>query len=575
MSHLRRISGSLLALALIVPAMVLATAPAAAQDDDEYRIPAPLVFVFANVMTNAERVGQADENWQVRVSIRTLNDNCTPTLGDLPGDTRWIEAGGEAGALLSVWECIFSITATIRDASVAQGCILTAQLAWGRTPDDADYEEGPLLTSSRPDGEQRVSIRRDPGARCATPNRAHFVIDGSDIVEPLPAASADADLLALARRAAELSEFEIRVEPDDSTGSRLPAGCDQTTTVDVRGDGKRVPAVVSGATDPCPMRVTGSGASPPFEVPQGRAVGFDGAGRNILVDVTRLARLQPARIVIIQDVTGSLNRGSVSYAVNRSCGDASTDEPSADGATTPLYLGRFTVHGPRLPAFGATAVYPVGAESATSTEVVGCSVTVTVSGVPAGCSVAGGPTQTLTWSAGAPFDHFDFEFDIGCGPGAAEPGVGTAEPEGSTAGPEATAGDDSAAASIEPEVRIVARKLGNGKIEFGLQQRQTSTTWGDQRFPRARLFPTNAPVGRWLVSSPLTLTVALADDELAAAIDVRIVARRWADGRVEFGLQQRTAGGSWGDRHLPPRRYFPAVATVERWLGSSVIDLSD
>ena len=573
MSHLRRFSGSLLALALIVPAVVLAAAPAAAQDD-EYRIPAPLVFVFANVMTNADRVGQPDEDWQVRVSIRALNDNCTPTRGDLPGETRWIEAGGEAGALLSVWECIFSITASIRDASVAQGCIQTAELAWGRTPDDADYEEGPLLTSSRPDGEQRVSIRRKAGGVCATPNRAHFVIDGSDIVEPLPAGSADDDLLALARRAGELSEFEIRVAPDPAPGEKLPAGCDQTTTVDVVGDGKRVSAVVSGATEQCPLRVTGSGAPTPFEVPAGRAVEFDGSGRNILVDVTRLARLRPARIAIIQDVTGSLNRGAVSYAISRSCGDASTDEPSADGATTPLYLGRFTVHGPNLPAFGATAVYPVGAESATSTDVVGCSVTVVVSGLPAGCAAAGGPTQTLTWSADAPFDHFDFEFDIACGVAPADPEAGTAEPEGSTAGPEATAGDDSAAASIEPEVRIVARKLGNGKIEFGLQQRQTSTTWGDQRFPRARLFPTNAPVGRWLVSSPLTLTVALADDELAAEIDVRIVARRWADGRVEFGLQQRTARGSWGDRHLPPRRYFPAVATVDRWLGSSVIDLS-
>lgn len=581
MSHLRRFSGSLIALALLVPAVVLVAAPAAAQDD-EYRTPPPLVFVFANVMTNADRVGQADENWQVQVSIRTLNDNCTPTLGDQPGTTRWIEAGGEAGARLSVWECIFSITAVIRDASVAEDCAVRAELAWGRTPDDADYEEGPLLTSSRPDGVQRVSIRRAAAGTCATPNRAHFVIDGSDIVEPLPAASADADLLALARRAAELSEFAIRVAPDPSPGERLPTGCDQTTTVNVAGDGTRVPAVVSGATERCPLQITGSGAPTPFDVPAGRAVEFDGAGRNILVDVTRLVRLRPARIVIIQDVTGSLNRGAVSYAISRSCGDASTDEPSADGATTPLHLGRFTVHGPRLPAFGATAVYPVGAASATSTDVVGCSVTVTVSGVPAGCAVAGGPTQTLTWSAGAPFDHFDFEFDIACGVGTAEPEVGTAESEsgsgtpagGASADPAATAGDDAAVASIEPEVRIVARKLSNGKIEFGLQQRQTPTTWDDRRFPRARLFPTNAPVGRWLVSSPLTLTVALADDELAAEVDVRIVARRSADGRVEFGLQQRFGGGSWGDRHLPPRRYFPAQATVERWLGSSVIDLS-
>ena len=61
---------------------------------------------------------------------------------------------------------------------------------------------------------------------------------------------------------------------------------------------------------------------------------------------------------------------------------------------------------------------------------------------------------------------------------------------------------------------------------------------------------------------------------MASEVQVRIVARRSTAGRVEFGLQQRITGGSWSDRRLPPRRFFPAEATVERWLGSSVIDLS-
>jgi hypothetical protein len=334
---------------------------------------------------------------------------------------------------------------------------------------------------------------------------------------------------------------------------------------------------VSGATEQCPLRVTGSEAPPPFDVAAGRSVGLDGSGGNILVDVTRLVRLRPARIVIIQDVAGSLNRGAVTYAITRSCGDASTDEPSADGATTPLYPGRFTVHGPDLPAFGATAVYPVGAASATSTEVVGCSVTVAVSGVPSSCSVAGGPTQTLTWSAAAPFDHFDFEFDIACGDAAAGTGTGAGGGTGSGGGvtgdADGTTDDGSDVETGEPEVRIVARKLRNGKIEFGLQQRRSGDTWGETRLPRARLFPADAPTGRWLVSSPVTLTVALADDELAATVEVRVVGRR-SGARVEFGLQQRTAGGAWGDRLLPPRRYLPAAATAGSWLGSSVIDLS-
>ena len=39
-------------------------------------------------------------------------------------------------------------------------------------------------------------------------------------------------------------------------------------------------------------------------------------------------------------------------------------------------------------------------------------------------------------------------------------------------------------------VRIVARKLDDGRIEFGLQQRQPDNTWGDRQLPRVRFFPT-------------------------------------------------------------------------------------
>ena len=53
---------------------------------------------------------------------------------------------------------------------------------------------------------------------------------------------------------------------------------------------------------------------------------------------------------------------------------------------------------------------------------------------------------------------------------------------------------------------------------------------------------------------------------------MRIVARRLDDGRVEFGLQQQE-NGSWGDRDLPTRRFFPPAATVDRWLGSSTLNL--
>ena len=60
-------------------------------------------------------------------------------------------------------------------------------------------------------------------------------------------------------------------------------------------------------------------------------------------------------------------------------------------------------------------------------------------------------------------------------------------------------------ASGDAEVRIVALKLDSGRIEFGLQQRQTDDTWGDRQLPRVRFFPTTARFDRWLASSPLTL----------------------------------------------------------------------
>ncbi len=63
----------------------------------------------------------------------------------------------------------------------------------------------------------------------------------------------------------------------------------------------------------------------------------------------------------------------------------------------------------------------------------------------------------------------------------------------------------SAAQAAEEEVRIVARRLEDGRVEFGLQQRQADDSWGDRQLPRARLFPTDATIGHWLVSSPVSL----------------------------------------------------------------------
>ena len=117
----------------------------------------------------------------------------------------------------------------------------------------------------------------------------------------------------------------------------------------------------------------------------------------------------------------------------------------------------------------------------------------------------------------------------------------------------------------EVVVRIVARKLAGGKVEFGLQQRRGDDAWGERLLPRVRLFPTTARADRWLASSALALAVG----------DVRIVARKLAGGKVEFGLQRRGGDDAWGERLLPRVRLFPTTARVDRWLASSALALRD
>ena len=63
---------------------------------------------------------------------------------------------------------------------------------------------------------------------------------------------------------------------------------------------------------------------------------------------------------------------------------------------------------------------------------------------------------------------------------------------------------------------------------------------------------------------PAAPAAAQSDDETAG----RIVARLLEDGRVEFGWQP-----TGGARVLPRQRYFPADATVDRWLRSSPVEV--
>ena len=56
--------------------------------------------------------------------------------------------------------------------------------------------------------------------------------------------------------------------------------------------------------------------------------------------------------------------------------------------------------------------------------------------------------------------------------------------------------------------------------------------------------------------------------------EVRIVAQRHDDGRVEFALQvKENPDAAWSDRILPDRRFFPATGSG-RWLHSSPLPIS-
>ena len=117
-------------------------------------------------------------------------------------------------------------------------------------------------------------------------------------------------------------------------------------------------------------------------------------------------------------------------------------------------------------------------------------------------------------------------------------------------------------------VRIAARRLDGGRVEFALQQQSADGAWGERNLPSGRFLPVGTEVGRWLASSAVNV------GEAAAGAVVRIAARRAADDRVEFALQQQSADGSWGERHPPSSRFLPAGAEIDRWLASSALAVS-
>lgn len=575
MLHLRHFTRPLVVIALLATGLALvAGSPAGAQSTAK-------VFKFKSA-----EVDDADK-WEVQISAQALG-GCNPPGARSGHVSGWIAVGGEDGEVLDPGVCNYRITAVARKAATpAQLC--TAEVRWG---DSGDFSRTIHTSDDRSDETTIEAQHTGAGSpSCSAQAVLAITIDPEEVVQELPLSARDSNLTARAERAAVITEFRVKVTPKSTSVNR--AGCNQTLDFFVHGDGeeaeKALGSIGSGVT--CEFTIKVTEAPRPFVIAKPNGTSISTADKNINsgqidVDLSEHVQLPYNRIVIIQDVNNNPgNQGTAAYKITSVCAGVGVLPPIATAGGSGIYTlpggqtvaslnnGRYTVHSPDFANFGAGASYGAVATSTTSDEIGGCSVTATIGGLPAGCTVAGSASRTLAWTTAKPIQNFDFEFDIYCG-GAQPPDPEVPPPPPPTDGDSGATTDDPAATTSvgTPNVRIVARLLDNGKIEFGLQQIQHDNTWGDRVFPRARLFPATTAVGRWLVSSAITLSAAETADSFAEDVTVRIVARRMTDDRVEFGLQQRD-NGSWGNRDLPQRRFFPPTASVDRWLGSSTLNL--
>ena len=121
-----------------------------------------------------------------------------------------------------------------------------------------------------------------------------------------------------------------------------------------------------------------------------------------------------------------------------------------------------------------------------------------------------------------------------------------------------------AEATEEATVRVSAKRLENGRTEYGLQV-QSGGVWREDRLqPSSRLLPTNLIEGRLSYSREI---------ELGSGHVVVISASLQESGQIEFGLHEVVASGR-GERQLPDQRLFPRTPPVGQWLNSSPLVLA-
>ena len=120
-----------------------------------------------------------------------------------------------------------------------------------------------------------------------------------------------------------------------------------------------------------------------------------------------------------------------------------------------------------------------------------------------------------------------------------------------------------ATTSGDSEVRINARRLDDGRVEVGLQQRNDKG-WGPRHLPQSRFLSADAETGRWLNSTPLSVSVAeagvaeeqstTAPDNVAAPEEIESAARRLLAAELDVDERDLALVGSetveWSDASL-------------------------
>ena len=121
---------------------------------------------------------------------------------------------------------------------------------------------------------------------------------------------------------------------------------------------------------------------------------------------------------------------------------------------------------------------------------------------------------------------------------------------------------------LTSDVRISARLQEDGRIEFALQPRHDGE-WSDRILPSRRQFPAVVEHSNWLRSSAVT------PHGVITRIVARRLDDGRTEFGLQRSLTDDIARPDWSEVILPSPRFFPVEVEVGRWLNSGTIDLTD